>query len=215
VEFSLTRRMRETAGAVSVISSAQNIDRLVTVYRACRRAGRVLVTDLYTASLAAAIGRESIPQPGFPDYKVYVPNRQRVLVKTSREFDRINLIRDCRVFPEWLAEHAGKVTLLLPSSANAELLRAGVLTGGEVVWSIWPGYLKDSSGKRLITALKAADVPFAVDHASGHAGVADLQRLVCALTPTRLVPIHTEGADRYVDYFAHVDQHVDGEWWSV
>ncbi len=215
VETSLMRRMRDTAGAVSVISSAQNIDRLVTVYRACRCAGRVLVTDLYTASLAAAIGRSTIPQPGFPGYKVYVPNRQRVLVKSTREFDRMFLVRTCRVFPEWLAEHAGQVTLLQPSSAIPELLRAGVLAGGEVVWSMWPGYLKERSSKRLIASLEGARVPFGIDHASGHASVADLQRLVSALRPSRVVPIHTEAGERYEEYFKHVDPHSDGEWWPV
>jgi ribonuclease J len=215
VETSLVRRMRETVGTVSVISSAQNIDRLVTVYRACRRAGRFLVTDLYTASLAIAIGRESIPQPGFPDYKVYVPNRQRVLVKTSGEFNRINLVRGCRVYPEWLTEHAGKITMLQPSSANAELLRAGVLTGGQVVWSMWPGYLKDPSGKRLMESLRVDGVPFCLDHASGHASVVALQQLVEALRPGRVVPIHTEASECYSDYFEHVDKHADGEWWAL
>ena len=37
VELSLAKTMRETTGAVCVVSSAQNIDRLVTVYRACKR----------------------------------------------------------------------------------------------------------------------------------------------------------------------------------
>ena len=71
--------------------------------RACLRAGRTLVTDLYTASIVAAIGRSSIPRPGFPKYKVYVPNRQRVQVKASGQFDRMELVEQCRVFPEWLA----------------------------------------------------------------------------------------------------------------
>jgi ribonuclease J len=215
VELSLTRRMRETAGAVSVISSAQNIDRLVTVYRACRRAGRILVTDLYTASVACAVGRQTIPQPGFPDYRVYVPNRQRVLVKMSREFDRMAVIRACRVYPEWLAEHAGHVTLLLPSSANAELLSAGALAGGQVVWSMWPGYLKDPSGKRLIETLETAGVAFALDHASGHASLTDLQRLVRVLKPAKVVPIHTEAPDQYKHLFERAQPHKDGEWWAT
>ena len=73
VELSLAKTMREATGAACVVSSAQNIDRLVTVYRACKRAGRTLVTDLYTATVAHAIGRPTLPQPGFPDYKVYIP----------------------------------------------------------------------------------------------------------------------------------------------
>ena len=215
VELSLEKRMGETDGAVYIVSSAQNIDRLVTVYRACKRAGRTLVTDLYTATLAHAIGRETIPQPGFPDYKVYVPNHQRVLVKESGQFDRMDLIRSCRTFPEWLAENVGKVTLLLPSSTIPELLRAGVLAHGVVIWSLWPGYLNEPSGKRLKTSLQAAGVPFVLDHASGHAPVADLQRLADALQPTRIVPIHTEAADRYGEFFKNVELHDDGEWWGV
>jgi len=215
VEMSLAERMRETPGAVFVISSAQNVDRLVTVYRACMRAGRTLVTDLYTATLAHAIGRDTIPQPGFPNYKVYVPNHQRVLVKESGEFDRMDLIRECRVFPEWLATHANEVTLLLPSSTACELLRADVLANGVVAWSLWPGYLKEPSGTRLQQALKKAGVTFVLDHASGHAPVADLQRLVAGLQPSRLVPIHTEAADRFGEFFDNVEFHDDGEWWEV
>jgi ribonuclease J len=215
VELSLVQRMQDTTGAVSIISSAQNIDRLVTVYRACRQSGRTLVTDLYTASLAHAIGRGTIPQPGYSDYKVYVPNRQRVLVKQSRQFERMNLIKGCRVFPEWLAENASTLVLLLPSSAIPEILRADVMKAGIVIWSLWPGYLKDSSGKRLLTSIQAAGLPFVMDHASGHASVTDLQRLAAALQPASLVPIHTEGAERYGEYFEHVVSHDDGEWWTV
>src|SRR5205814_253235 len=69
-----------TEGAVVVFGSVQNLDRVVTVYRAGRRAGRELVVDLYGATVAAAT-RPTIPQPGFPDLRVYVPNRQRIRVK--------------------------------------------------------------------------------------------------------------------------------------
>ena len=64
-------------------------------------------------------------------------------------------------------------------------------------------------------ALKAAGVPFVLDHASGHAPVADLRRLTNALHPTRLVPIHTDGAGRYAEFFDDVEIHADGEWWKV
>jgi ribonuclease J len=215
VELSLANTMNETAGAVCVISSAQNIDRLVTVYRACKRAGRTLVTDLYTATLAHEIARPTVPQPGFPDYKVYIPNRQRVLVKQSGEFDRLELVRRCRVFPEWLLTNRNKVTLLMPSSTVPELLRTDALHDGVVVWSLWPGYLSAPTGARMRQTLEAADVPFVFDHASGHASVADLQLLAAALRPGRVVPIHTEAGDRFDEYFADVEAHSDGEWWEV
>jgi ribonuclease J len=215
VESSLAQRMLDTTGAVMVISSAQNIDRLVTVYRACLKAGRTLVSDLYTASIVAAIGRESIPQPGFPSYKVYVPNRQRVLVKEAGEFDRMEFVRESRVFPEWLAECAAQITLLQPMSALSEQMRAGVLVHGAVVWSMWPGYLKRNTETDLVASLRAADVTFALDHASGHASVADLQRLATALRARVVIPIHTEGSDMFSHYFSSVAVADDGRWWSA
>jgi ribonuclease J len=215
VELSLTQRMKESDGAVFVASSAQNIDRLVSVYRACRRAGRILVTDLYTATLARTTGRQTIPRPGFPGYKVYVPNHQRVLVKQSRQFHRMDPVRPCRVFPEWLAGHADELTLLMPSSTVSELVRADVLADGLVVWSLWPGYLRERSGRRFLSRLTRAGIPLVMDHSSGHAPVKDLQRLATALSPGRIVPIHTEEAGRYGEFFENVESHDDNEWWDV
>ncbi len=102
LEAELAELCRATPGLVHVIGSAQNLDRLVTAFRAARSSGRTFVTDLYSAAVAACT-RSTIPQPGFTGYRVYVPQRQRVLVKTSGEFERIAPIRDVRIFAEELA----------------------------------------------------------------------------------------------------------------
>ncbi len=39
-------------------ASAQNVDRIVTVYRAAKRTGRVLVLDLYAAVALRATSRD-------------------------------------------------------------------------------------------------------------------------------------------------------------
>ena len=97
-----------------------------------------------------------------------------------------------------------------------ELLRAGALnSSGLVVWSLWEGYLEGSSGELFRDDLAAAGVPMVSAHTSGHAGVADLQRLVAALNPGRVVPIHTEAPARYATLFPNVIQRSDGEWWQV
>lgn len=204
-----------TQGAVVAFGSAQNLDRLVTVYRAAKRAGRTLIVDLYGATVAAAT-RSTIPQSGFDALKVYVPSRQRTRVKQTGEFERVVSIREHRIFPETLAAEPGRYLLHVPSSTAGELLRAGVLTtSGLAVWSMWDGYLTAPSGQRLTAALKSAGVPLRHLHTSGHASVPDLQRLVHALAPRRVIPIHSEGGDRYVDLFPRVDRQPDGAWWNV
>jgi ribonuclease J len=59
VEAAMAATFRSTTGLAAVVSSAQNIDRLVTVYKACRRAGRTLLVDLYTVAMAQATGRSA------------------------------------------------------------------------------------------------------------------------------------------------------------
>jgi len=48
--------LRQTHGRVFVAWSAQNIDRTVTLYRACRQSGRILVVDLYCGTGIAVAG---------------------------------------------------------------------------------------------------------------------------------------------------------------
>lgn len=215
VELEMAATFRRTAGTAMVMSSSQNIDRLVTVYRAARRAGRTLVMDLYTATIAEATGRPSIPRPGFPGVAVYVPQRQRVLVKQSGEFHRTEIVRPRRIFAEQLLADPSRYVMLAPSSAAGELLRDGVLDGGIAIWSLWSGYLAEPSGVRLVEQLRAAGVEFVKHHTSGHAPIADLRRLVQAIKPARLVPIHTEGSSQYAAHFGGTTAHSDGDWWPV
>jgi len=49
VEDACADTCKETRGMVLAMFAPQNIDRLVTISRACLRAGRDLVIDLYTA----------------------------------------------------------------------------------------------------------------------------------------------------------------------
>ena len=215
VEDRLVEMCANTDGMVVVCGSAQNLDRVVSVHRAALRASRATVLDLYGATIAAA-ARPSIPQPGHRGLRVYVPNRQRILVKRAQEFDRVERIRPFRVFSEELAAEPGQFLLHVPSSTVPELLRAGAVNrSGLVVWSLWEGYLDAPSGQTFTASLSAAGVPLTSAHTSGHASIADLQRLVASVAPERVVPIHTEAPHRYATLFPNVVQRHDGEWWQV
>ena len=104
----------------------------------------------------------------------------------------------------------------VPSSSVFELMRCGVLDAkSAAVWSMWDGYLRDASGVRLRKALFEHGVSWSTIHTSGHACVPDLQRLVDALVPASVVPMHSEATGRFVELFPRVRQHPDHEWWQV
>jgi ribonuclease J len=75
--------------------------------------------------------------------------------------------------------------------------------------------LNDSSGARLQRFLADHGIPLVIKHTSGHASIPDLQRLACAISPHRVVPIHSFGGHRYSELFDSVEVHPDGEWWEV
>ena len=216
LEDALVEQMRATDGLVAVVSSAQNIDRLVTVFRASRRAGRELAIDLHTATVAAATGRASIPQPGFDGLRVWLPRAQRSRVLQAGEFGRTDAVRPLRIFPEELAARGAAVTVLTPSSGLSELVRsAGLGPDGLVVWSLWAGYLERTEGRSPLAAVEEADVPVWHGHVSGHATPAQLARLVRSVRPGRVVPIHTEHPEAYAALGAPVAAEPDGAWWAV
>lgn len=216
VEADMAASFKATNGLVVVLGSPQNIDRLVTTYRACLRSGRDLVLDLYGADVAAATGRPTIPHvgPDWPRLHVYVPQRQRVRVKESGEFDRVTAIKSVRLFAEDLA--ADPTRYVLYGAYQSEIPQLLTTVGiGVVVWSMWDGYLTASSGVTLRQRLDDAGVPLVHHHTSGHAAPADLQRLAHALKPERVVPIHTDAAEHFGSLFIRTRQHADGEWWEV
>ncbi len=193
----------------------QNIDRLVTMFRAAKRSGRELVLDLYAASMAAATGLATIPQASWEGVRVYVPNAQRRRVMAERAFERTNAVRAKRIYAEELRERAGQLVMSFRGSMAAELHTADCLRGGHAVWSMWAGYLRNASGEKLQAFLGERGIPLSIHHSSGHAFVPDLRRLVDALAPRRLVPIHSFAGDRYAELFPRVDRRQDGEWWNV
>jgi ribonuclease J len=215
VEAACVERFRATKGMALVVTSAQNIDRLVTLYRATLQADRDLVMDLYGASIARATGNADIPRPGpdWPRIRVYVPLWQRVKVKDARDFERVGTIKPYRVFEEELAVDPSRWVTTFSMSSAPQL--ADCLAGATLTWSLWAGYLAEPSGERLKAFLAERDISLEVHHTSGHASVSDLQRLAAALDPKRIVPIHSFGGHRFAEYFEGVESQDDGKWWDA
>ena len=215
VEAACADAFRAANGMALAFYSPQNVDRVVTLYRAAKRAGRTFVIDLYTASIAAATGRDTIPQAGWENVRVYLPNAQRRRVIHSQAFQRTDAVRAKRIYPEELRECRGEIVLTCRGSMLRELEAAGCLKGAIGIWSMWPGYLERPSGLRTVTDLSRLGVALTVKHASGHASPADLEQFAHQLAAGRVVPIHTEGADRFESHFANVVRYCDGDWWDV
>lgn len=205
-----------TKGMALVAASAQNIDRMVSLYRACKRTGRTLVIDLYAAEILRATGNANIPQSDWPNVAVFVPHYQRVRIKQAQRFDLLEPHGGNRIFAEELKQLAPRAAHLFRPAMLSDLDQADCLEGAVAVWSQWEGYLKQEKGIDTVEALASRGIPIEHAHTSGHASIPDLKRLANAIAPRVLVPIHTFEPHRFAEHFgASVCQQTDGAWWDV
>ena len=196
-------------------TSGQNIDRLVTIFKACRKAGRQLILDLYTAEILREIGNPKLPQAAWNDVRVFLPASQKRQIKRSGRYDIPDRYRTSRIFPEDLADAASLSVMLFRPSMAQDLEKAGCLKDAGLIYSLWLGYLKQEKQRPFIKWLKKQDIPLVHCHTSGHASPEDLQRYAKAIAAKMLVPIHSFAAKRFKEYFDNVEMKEDGQWWEV
>jgi ribonuclease J len=216
IENRLVERLR-APGFVGVCTSAQNIDRVVSLYRACKRTGRTLVLDLYALEVLAATGNANIPAPGWPNLAVYVPEYQRRHIKRTERFDIVDRYKPYRIYRDKLGEMAARAVMLFRPAMLPDIdLMPGAWTDARIIWSQWDGYLPSDANQAFQAALAARGVPLEIVHTSGHASIVDLKRLAEAMAPDALVPVHTFSGDRFAELFGtNVSRRMDGEWWEV
>ena len=114
LERMFIERFKTTPGMVLVACSAQNIDRVVTIYRAAKQTERTLVVDAYAAEVLKATGYDSIPKPvrGWSNLAVFIPQAQRVHLVRKNIASIVESYRGFRLWPEQLAAHAPRSVML-------------------------------------------------------------------------------------------------------
>jgi len=215
IETEFVRIFTEAEGIVMVHTSAQNIDRIVSIFRACKKSGRRLVIDLYAAAILEATGNPRIPQSDWPDVVLYIPQAQRIQIKNNAWFDLLRRHSAHRIFIENLKDLSRKSVLLFRPVHRVDLTKADCLDGAVYVYSQWEGYWERESFRGLCSWLQEHKISDRHIHTSGHANIADLKRFVAALSPVKVIPIHTFMPERYPALFANVELHNDGEWWEI
>lgn len=187
--------------------SPQYLDRLVTFYKAARRAGRTFVIDFYGAFVMHLLRSEvRIPDPArAPQLRVYFPEKCPSIPRVERRLEAARITLD-----EVLAEPARYVLLCRPTMLMRDL-KGAVPTRTLGLYSMWHGYLERDNWQRTQYVISAAGGQFVECHTSGHASVPDLVRLIHDLHPRRTVPIHTERPEALKELVSGVEIAQDGK----
>jgi ribonuclease J len=219
VEEKIYETIKDQDNIAFLIASSQNIDRIVSAYRASCRAGKTLVIDIYTAWVLEQVKlvTNHVPSLGWENLKIHAEYRQDATVKNHPEIFgdfRHRLYRYRVTTPELQAHPAQYLWLSKMSKHRIMELHKGVIPVN-VLYSQWLGYLSGSSGAYYGAEAIAAfqtdpHVNFVYTHTSGHATIPDLQRFAAALDAQTIVPVHTENPELYAGLFGRVTCIQDG-----
>jgi len=203
-----------------LIASSQNIDRLVSALHACERAGKIMVIDFYTAWVLEQVSQVpyKVPTIDSEHVEVYADYSMNERIKNDSEFfgDFQKRLYRHRVTKEEMEADPSRY-LYYSKMSRFRIMELYKKFGPiNLIYSQWLGYLNrkndDYFGAEEIAAYQNdPQVNFTYAHTSGHATVDTLHKMVEALQPALLVPIHTEYPDDYAKHFDRVMTLKDGE----
>ncbi len=214
LEGAFVELFRTTPGRAFVAWSAQNVDRTVTIYRACLKAGRTLVVDLYTAEVMEALASfGKLPRPGWSNIVVVVTRSLARMYERKGRGDFVRRMAAQGISAARLARTPGKWVAMIRPSLAADFESKGVTPGPDDAWSfsMWKGYLEGGDGRRLKEWFEKGASRAVHIHTSGHASTAELQRFASAIAAKRFVPIHGVAWDGNTSGFPPITRLKDGE----
>lgn len=202
-----------------LISSSQNIDRVVSAFRACRHAGKTLVLDIYTAWVLEKLKLVShnIPAMEWDQIKIKLSYSQHEKLKDNPDFfgDFRKRVYQHRISKEEMLANPADYLYFGKMSHFRTINFYKEIKPVNVIYSQWLGYLsckdEDYYGAEAMAGYRRdPQVNFVYAHTSGHATVEDLKMFAEALNPKMLVPVHTEHGGQYNKLFQHVEIIEDG-----
>jgi len=194
LEEEIVRDLRNHLYPVLFQCSSQNIDRLVTFYRASIKSNRLFVVDIYTANVLYELHKlgSSVPYPslGYKNIKVFYP-----LFLTDKVFKEIGneyayRISKLRISRSQLEKEQGNVMMIVHPNMLIDIRSCG-FKGGLLYYSMWRGYRDDKKQIKFESEIKSLMFEIKLLHTSGHASIPDIQRLITGLNPQKIIPIHT------------------------
>jgi ribonuclease J len=213
VEEKIVETIRDQDNITFILASSQNIDRLVSAYRACKRTNKTLVIDIYTSWILEQLklASSSVPAMEWDSVKVYATysHDKRIKEHPGAFGDFRQRLYKHRVHMKELQANPAGYLFYAKTSSFWMIEKFKLKTPANVIYSQWLGYLTGNSvthfGAREVSAYRNdPQVNFVYAHTSGHATIEDLQKFASALDPKMLVPVHTHEQSCFMDTFDNV-----------
>jgi ribonuclease J len=204
--------MRSHTGPILILAPATNITRLVAMFKATIHCKRIFAYDTYAAQVALRT-KNSIPNPDTfdPEFlRVFITNPQK---ESEYEFlaryPRHKIGRKALISRPFAAMIRSSMFVWVSKMANEikEITHKDLpFENGLLIYSMWDGYKskEDRSGKnlrRLLDFAQSMGMEIMNIHTSGHADAQAITKLIEAVKPRYILPVHTENAQWFADKY--------------
>jgi len=195
-------------------SSGQNIDRLVTFYRASLRLNRTFVLDVYTANVLYELrnlGNNRLPYPSkdYNNIKVFYPYSltDKIFKEIGKEYAK--RFSSYHISKKELKRIQNKIFMICRPSMKRDIENLE-LKGGIFFYSLWSGYRDNDYQRNFEEALKRLGFQYEVLHTSGHATIGTIRKVISLLNPKKVIPIHTMEPNSFINISEKVELKEDG-----
>ena len=213
VEVKLMNLFKKKNNLALIFASGQNIDRLVSIYRAVSASDSILVIDLYTAYVLHKLQNisDSLPQHNWENVRIKFWKSHADKISESGNLEFLYAANKSKIKIEEIVEKREQIIMIARSNRLFGIVLKNLpnLEGLEMIWSLWQGYLTEDNIVRQYC--ESNGVPLKEIHTSGHASIDDLKLFANALNPKTLIPIHTFEPEKYAEHFENVQVLNDGE----
>ncbi|TFB11467.1 MBL fold metallo-hydrolase [Candidatus Marinimicrobia bacterium MT.SAG.3] len=207
LEADLVELFRDSNKFAVIQMSSQNIDRLVSLFKACIKTERILILDIYTAFIIETLTNNGF---GFPppsqrhdNLRTYMTHGYAEILEQNGFRPTLNKFAKHKIKPKEIDINPGKYVMIIRPSLKKELMYMKNIDSGDYIYSMWTGYKEQSSMKRFSEYLTENRQFTSHDiHTSGHADVKTLKELADAINPKFIIPIHTFSRDKYDEIFS-------------
>ena len=199
IEHDLIELFKQQRKINLIYTSGQNIDRLTSIYRACIQTGKTFVVDVYVAKILKELSEYAkIPYPSekFKDMKVIFSYFTSRRLKKERNEKILYQFKDFKITKEEISNRSDNIVMVVRPSMQKDLGYISGIEGGNLIYSMWEGYLKKPNTKKFVDYLINREFTVHKIHTSGHADFRTLKKMVDAIKPENIVrSIHLKVKD--------------------
>ncbi len=178
--------------------SSHNIDRIVSIYKACIASKKIIVIDPYTAYILDKIkDLGMIPQTNWSEYfRIYFARDSN----TRKMDDSGDLFKFqySKITGDEILKN--RQSIVIRNSYNIRKKFDSHILPGEtqLIYSQWGGYFEQEKDFWDTHNIKPDFI-----HSSGHAYQNEIIDFVNAISPKKIIPIHTMTPDKYLELFGN------------